>query len=618
MFLLPMYVAAGYICRRGILDPVCKRMIAYLFNVQNPDGSIGLHAEAEEGSMFTTVLSYVALRMLGVSQNRDSLVSMRRWIQTHGTALGAASWGKWMLALLNLYDYDGIHPVLPELWLLPRTLPFHPARFWCHARQVYLPMAYLYATRAHIREDPLILELRKEIYDRPYNTLSFRNHRNTTSDHDRFYPASRLLRLINHPIGWYEQFYSRGLRKRTLNLIVEHIEYEDRVTNYVRLGPVNAILNTLVHHFRKPEGAAVQKSWEELKKYLWDGHDGVKMNGYNSCALWDTAFTVQTILAGPLANTHQTTLKQAYRYIHNNQVTNEIPHPERYFRGRLRGGWGFGNRDNGWPVADCTSEALKSALELEHLVDDPIPEGLLRAGVRLVLSWQNRDGGWATYEKRRGGHWLERLNLSQVFRDIMVDYSYVECTSACIQMLVKIRRRFPGEFDAQIDQATSRGVRFIRKTQRADGSWEGSWAICFTYGTWFGVCGLLAAGVPADDPAILRACEFLLHHQNPDGGWGEHYRSCTQRRYVPHNQSQAVHTAWALLTLCRAGCADTPHARRAAQFLIDRQQEDGDWPRESMVGVFNKTTIINYENYRRYFPIWALSCFQKPGHATPG
>jgi squalene cyclase len=25
--------------------------------------------------------------------------------------------------------------------------------------------------------------------------------------------------------------------------------------------------------------------------------------------------------------------------------------------------------------------------------------------------------------------------------------------------------------------------------------------------------------------------------------------------------------------------------------------------------VFNKTALINYENYRRYFPIWALARF---------
>jgi hypothetical protein len=45
--------------------------------------------------------------------------------------------------------------------------------------------------------------------------------------------------------------------------------------------------------------------------------------------------------------------------------------------------------------------------------------------------------------------------------------------------------------------------------QREDGSWYGSWAVCFTYGTWFGVEGLIAAGVSPSDPSIRKACQFI-------------------------------------------------------------------------------------------------------------
>src|SRR5262249_56819944 len=77
---------------------------------------------------------------------------------------------------------------------------------------------------------------------------------------------------------------------------LRHIQYEDRVTQFIRIGPVNAVLNTMVHWFR---GAAadVDRSFAALDGYLWDGHDGMKMQGYNSSELWDTAFALQALLA---------------------------------------------------------------------------------------------------------------------------------------------------------------------------------------------------------------------------------------------------------------------------------------------------------------------------------
>jgi squalene/oxidosqualene cyclase-like protein len=607
MFLLPMYVAACYAARRSIPEPRRSGMIAYIESVQNADGSVGLHAEAE-GSMFASTLCYVALRLLGVSPEDPAASWMRRWIRGNGTPLGSASWGKLVLALLNLYDYRGLHPVLPELWLLPPLAPIHPSRLWCHCRQVYLPMAYLYGTRAAIDEDELLRQLRSELYGVPYDTIRFERHRDTLSETDRLFPPSPALRVANWLLDLYERRHPGALRSRALQEVLDHVIYEDRATNYIRIGPVNAALNTLVHLCCSGAGSEeAERSFAQLDRYIWDGHDGAKMNGYNSTALWDTAFAVQAMLATPFAALYHEALRRAHAYVRDNQVIEDLPDGDRYHRHGCRGGWPFSDRAHGWPITDCTAEGFKCAVRLAPLVDRPVPEHLLQDSVRLMLSFQNSDGGWATYERRRGSAWLELLNPSQVFGDIMVDYPYVECTSACIQALTLARARFPDRFVREIRRAVRRGERFLRIRQRNDGSWEGSWAVCFTYGTWFAVSGLLSAGASRTDPALMRACRFLERWQNPDGGWGEHYRSCLERRYVPGPESHVANTAWALMTLVRAGQANGAAARRAARYLVERQLENGDWPRQSLVGVFNKSTLINYENYRRYFSIWALA-----------
>ena len=99
----------------------------------------------------------------------------------------------------------------------------------------------------------------------------------------------------------------------------------------------------------------------------------------------------------------------------------------------------------------------------------------------------------------------------------------------------------------------ARGVDFLKKIQQKDGSWYGSWAVCFTYGCWFGVEGLIAGGETSGSESVQRACKWLVSIQKSDGGWGESYESCVLKRYVEHEKSQVVNTAWALLSLMRGG-----------------------------------------------------------------
>jgi len=71
------------------------------------------------------------------------------------------------------------------------------------------------------------------------------------------------------------------------------------------------------------------------------------------------------------------------------------------------------------------------------------------------------------------------------------------------------------------------------------------------------------------------------------------------------------------MTLVRAGQARTDAVRRAVRFLVQRQQENGDWPMEPMAGVFNRSGAINYDNYRRYFPVRALANALEAGAGFP-
>lgn len=72
---------------------------------------------------------------------------------------------------------------------------------------------------------------------------------------------------------------------------------------------------------------------------------------------------------------------------------------------------------------------------------------------------------------------LQILNPAETFGDIIVDYSYVECTSACITSLCAFRSQYPEHRPREIGAALARAERFIRDIQRPDGSWR----VCDTH-----------------------------------------------------------------------------------------------------------------------------------------
>ncbi|MEM9191058.1 MAG: prenyltransferase/squalene oxidase repeat-containing protein [Myxococcota bacterium] len=606
LFLLPMYVGTAHVLGISLSPPVKQDMVRYLRRQQRSDGGYGLHVEGES-HVFTTVLCYVALRLLGESADDEAQEHARTFLRKHGGPLASASWGKFFLCMLGVYDYRGITPLLPELWLLPPSLPFHPSRLWCHCRMVYLPMAWLYGARAVGPESPVILALRNELYDGGYDQVDWAGAREIVADTDSYVPRTVYARWANRALEAIEPLVPPLLRQQAQAFVLEQIDAEDRNTSYVCIGPVNKLLNTLVWHFHRPGGEEVNAHLRRLPDYLWSDWDGVKMQGYNSSELWDTAFAVQAMVATGAKVKSLPTLSRAADFIDRTQVREDVPHRERVFRHASRGGWPFSTREHGWPISDCTAEGIKASLQLEGLVENAVTGDRLCEAVDLLLTMQNPDGGYATYELTRGPAWLELLNPSDCFADIMIDYSYVECTAAAVEALAAFRRRHPHYRREEIDATVQRATEFILRTQRADGSWEGSWGVCFTYGTMFGVSGLLAAGFAASHPALERAAGFLSAMQADDGGWGESAESCRARRYVPTEHSQAVMTAWALRTLLLLGRRSSPECVRGIRFLLRQQESDGSFPPEHIAGMFNKTSAIHYDNYLKIFPLWALA-----------
>lgn len=620
LFLLPGIIIASYITHTPFDTPTSVLIQRYMLNMQNADGGWGLHIEGKS-TMFGTVMQYVSLRISGVDRNNAALIKAKNWIQQHGGAIGIPSWGKFYLSLLNIYDWSGNNSILPELWLMPKSLSFHPSNYWCHTRMVYLPMTYCYGHKITMPFNELTQSLREDIYTQDYDAINWKKCRDDCNEIDLYAKPSRLQKYINPFLNFYEKNNSDSLRKKALDFILDYINAEDEHTGYINIGPVSKAINSIaIFHAYGKDSIQFKKHIETRKDYLWLAEDGIKMNGYNGSQLWDTAFATQAIIESGMSKHFSATMERSYHYLDYTQIKNEPRQHEKYFRHASVGGWPFSTLQHGWPITDCTAEGISATIAIHRQkLNNIIPKinnDRIKKACDLILSFQNKDGGWASYELTRGNPTLEKFNPAAVFENIMIDYSYVECTSACIRALTEVLHSIPDYKKDKIENAVKNGISFILKNQREDGSWLGSWAVCFTYGTWFGVEALVAAGykkLNENNPSVYlqKACNFLVQHQNEDGGWGESFDSCVQKKYIAAKQSQVVNTSWALLSLMAAEYPDKKVIEKGIQFLIQRQQENGDWKQENISGVFNFNCMITYTAYRNVFPIWAIGRFHK-------
>ena len=170
--------------------------------------------------------------------------------------------------------------------------------------------------------------------------------------------------------------------------------------------------------------------------------DGMLMTGTNGSQLWDAAFIAQALyeskLITPAVPGNVDSARRLLEWLDDCQIVENPKWFERAYRHETKGAWPFSTKEQGYTVSDCTAEGMKSVLLLQSLPYVTLPfcaltpatetrltgcsdmpelvgyERMCRA-VDVLLSMQNAEGGFASYELIRGSPLLEMLNPAEVF-----------------------------------------------------------------------------------------------------------------------------------------------------------------------------------------------------------
>jgi len=603
---------------------LAQRCAAYVLDKQLPDGGWAMYPGGGL-EISGSVKAYFALKLTGHDPSEEYMQRAREAILAHGGADAVNSYTRYYLALLGQISYEQCPAVPPEVVLLPKWFPINLYKVSSWSRTMIVPLSILSSYRPVRHLEPR-LGIRELFLRDPENWPLPRcpglNGGTGIFSWDCFFrTADRLLK-------WAQRHRYLPFRRKALAAAERWM-----LTRFDQSDGLGAIYPPIIWSIVAlkclgyPDDSPEVRYCHEQLQALGLQDEETNMVRLQPCKspVWDTAITVRALAASGMQPDNPA-MRDSIDWLLRRQISRRGDWAETV--NAEPGGWAFEYANDFYPDNDDTAMvllALHTQFSEMAAARKSLPPDLrltarpteteeetrrqilsmqdtvlaIDRGLRWLLAMQNSDGGWGAFDRNNDREFLCYVPFAD--HNAMIDPSTPDLTGRVLEALGKLGHRLG-------HPAVDKAVAYMRQTQNADGSWFGRWGVNYIYGTWQSIVGLVAVGVPTDDPAIMAGANWLLAHQQTTGGWGE----SADTYEFPHLRGQgpttASQTAWALLGLMAAGRADDPAVTRGVEYLLDTQMDDGTWDESEFTGTgFPRVFYLRYHYYPIYFPLMALS-----------
>jgi squalene-hopene/tetraprenyl-beta-curcumene cyclase len=564
---------------------------------QNADGGWPIY-HGGPSNVSASVKAYFGLKLAGYVADDPELIKARECILSLGGVTEVNTFTKLYLCFFGQYDYNAVPAIPPEIVLFPRWFWFNLYEISSWSRAILVPLSIAYAKKP-FKKIPAGMGI-SELFPggRENCDLHLKWSRKTISWRNFFL-------VLNHITHYFERVHVRPLRslalKQAEKWMLERLEMSDGL-GAIYPGIMNSIiaLRCLGYSVDDPQ---VIRAIDEFEELGIEEEDTFRMQPCKS-PVWDTAYAIFALGESGVPKDDLRLIKAADWIL-----SKEVRHKGDWavkVKNTAPGGWYFEFNNEFYPDVDDSGMVLLALSKVDNPRERYQHEVAQRA-IAWIMAMQCKNGGWASFDKDNDKMVFQYIPFAD--HNAMLDPATVDITGRMLEMLATYGYN-------QNDERVKKAIEFIKHEQEPDGSWFGRWGVNYIYGTMQVLRGLEAIGVWDHEPCVQQAAEWLRSVQNADGGWGETCGSYDDPDSKGTGPSTPSQTAWGVMGLLSAGDMRSDSVMKGIAWLLRTQKRDGSWDEPQYTGTgFPRVFYLAYHLYRNYFPLLALSTYQKAAQA---